>query len=846
MSNTNNVGINPHIQQFESLSYDQLVPTRNRVFSDKEEEKLLSVLQRSLDNSSSALTKEQADKMTGLMEELIQQSARNELNETTLVKVVQEFQNTGLKNLNDINEYLHAKQQFDIANLIRNSNNEAAKNAGDVNLALRLDNGDMDEASDDQKKIVKESSKKNNVLKNNIRLLSNSEELSTGDKEALDKLFKHLDSQEQTFEEMSANLKKFTDLDTTLSQDTKSTLQNLNKILSHNDVDSVATKIKGENSRDLFNENFKELDAKLDKIKSDGGIVGRIKDARTAEEAGSNAADWLMDKAGGKWGKLSKLAFNPYTITAAAGVGAWNTVSDNEDAVKAGKMTKDQQIESNSKAVGGLAGAGSGAALGAGIGAAFGGVGAVPGAIIGGALGYFGGGAAGKYVGKGVNAVRNLFSKEDKQVLKEQNKENEKNARSFSSITEPLTNSVDALHASMTDYGDKYEKMTASFSDYTKATKEAGGQLLDGLAQAGSTLWESVKSAGGSVVDAVSNGYKEGGLGHAITSGFKSLGGAGGKIWEGAKSAGGQVSDAVKLAGQTLGSVSAKYESGGRGVGTISSGAGDAGGVSYGAHQLASKNGSMAAFLNSNEAKSAGISDQFNGLTPGSAAFNAKYKEVTSGSGKDAMEKAQHDYMQRTHFNVQAAKLQKELGIDVSKESRGFQEAVWSTATQYGPNTSLIVDALRGKDLSKMSSEDKIRAIQEYKANTINTKFKSSSDAVKAGIAKRIANEQNDLLGVDKVKENPEIANLRAQGMPETEIQKIAALSGNSVASKHTSSTPTTDASKLAAKPSNSKSSSTDTSTPASSNTTSVVINQSSPQSGYSIDAMRYGAGGSG
>lgn len=46
-----------------------------------------------------------------------------------------------------------------------------------------------------------------------------------------------------------------------------------------------------------------------------------------------------------------------------------------------------------------------------------------------------------------------------------------------------------------------------------------------------------------------------------------------------------------------LGSLSAKYESGNRGAGTVSGGKGDRGGVSYGQYQLASKLGRPAEFL---------------------------------------------------------------------------------------------------------------------------------------------------------------------------------------------------------------------------------------------------------
>jgi len=49
--------------------------------------------------------------------------------------------------------------------------------------------------------------------------------------------------------------------------------------------------------------------------------------------------------------------------------------------------------------------------------------------------------------------------------------------------------------------------------------------------------------------------------------------------------------------GARLGALSAEFESGGRGPGTVSSGKGDPGGVSYGIYQLSSKAGTVAGFL---------------------------------------------------------------------------------------------------------------------------------------------------------------------------------------------------------------------------------------------------------
>ena len=191
--------------------------------------------------------------------------------------------------------------------------------------------------------------------------------------------------------------------------------------------------------------------------------------------------------------------------------------------------------------------------------------------------------------------------------------------------------------------------------------------------------------------------------------------------------------------GTQLGKVAAHFESRGN-AGTISSGAGDHGGKSYGAFQLSSKTGDVNKFLNKS-----GYAQQFAGMDVGSAAFDAKWKELAK-SDKN-FESAQYAHAKSTHFDPQMAKLQKS-GIDLSGKGAGVQEAIMSTANQYGANTDVIVKALQGKDSSKMSDNDIINAIQDYKASTVGTKFKSSSAAVQAGVAKRIEQERNMLLGV--------------------------------------------------------------------------------------------------
>jgi hypothetical protein len=191
-----------------------------------------------------------------------------------------------------------------------------------------------------------------------------------------------------------------------------------------------------------------------------------------------------------------------------------------------------------------------------------------------------------------------------------------------------------------------------------------------------------------------------------------------------------------------LGKIAAQFESGGK-AGTVSSGHGDFGGKSYGAFQLAGRGGKAGnevdEFL-----KSSGYADKFKGMKVGSADFDAKWKEM--GNDKD-FAKAQQQHAVKTHYDPQMEKLKKS-GVDLSGKGAGVQEAVMSTANQYGANTETIIKALKGKDTAKMSDKDIINAIQDYKAENVKTNFRSSSGAVQAGVAKRIEQERAALLGV--------------------------------------------------------------------------------------------------
>ena len=189
-------------------------------------------------------------------------------------------------------------------------------------------------------------------------------------------------------------------------------------------------------------------------------------------------------------------------------------------------------------------------------------------------------------------------------------------------------------------------------------------------------------------------------------------------------------------AGDTaLGKTSERYESGGKGPGTVSTGAGDNGGVSYGTYQFASKGGA-----NSSAGKfvqSSSHASEFSGLTPGSPEFSAKWKSVNDSDPNFGNE--QHQYIKSNYYDPAMAKLQSQ-GVNPSSLCAGVREMVWSTAVQFGPQGAANIFKKAGVDGST-SNEDMIDKVYKEKSN-VGSYFKSSSESVQKGVAKRYVTER--------------------------------------------------------------------------------------------------------
>jgi len=198
-----------------------------------------------------------------------------------------------------------------------------------------------------------------------------------------------------------------------------------------------------------------------------------------------------------------------------------------------------------------------------------------------------------------------------------------------------------------------------------------------------------------------------------------------------------------------LGSLSEKYESGGRGPATVSTGKGDPGGVSYGSYQLASKRGRADEFVEKYYPK------DFAGLKGGTPEFTVKWKELAAADPKGLHAK-EHQFIRETHYDPQAAKLNKDLGLDLTKRSAALRDVVWSTAVHHGPNASLIVNSLKPliavTSIDQLADEAIVKAVYaERGRKTADGKlvhFKNVSDEWIPALSNRFANEQKDALAM--------------------------------------------------------------------------------------------------
>lgn len=194
----------------------------------------------------------------------------------------------------------------------------------------------------------------------------------------------------------------------------------------------------------------------------------------------------------------------------------------------------------------------------------------------------------------------------------------------------------------------------------------------------------------------------------------------------------------TKVTNWELGKTSERYESGGKGPGTINNyeNSEDPGGASYGTYQFASflpklfKDGRSRPFKSLAPIfeylqYSDKFRDQFVGLTPATKEFDDKWKEVARIYTKEFKED-QHEYTKRKYYDVAASTLKKKA-FDYQKFGPAFQDLIWSSAVQFGPSgcVNVIFDGLGNSTASGLSEVEIVTKIMDYKINNVRKLFSS-------------------------------------------------------------------------------------------------------------------------
>lgn len=204
-----------------------------------------------------------------------------------------------------------------------------------------------------------------------------------------------------------------------------------------------------------------------------------------------------------------------------------------------------------------------------------------------------------------------------------------------------------------------------------------------------------------------------------------------------------------------LGKLSEKYETGGRGPGTISGGVGDYGGVSYGSYQMSSQpnGGTVATFVSRPDCPWRG---DFSGLEPGSEVFSRCWARIAAEAAGD-FHQAQHGFIRRTHYDPLAGRIAADLGLDLGRRPLALQDVIWSTAVQHGPNTPVVhraADQMRRNGRFDPAADsfdrDLIDAIYAERGRTDQggalVYFSKNSQAIQEGVKRRFQSERQDAI----------------------------------------------------------------------------------------------------
>lgn len=206
-----------------------------------------------------------------------------------------------------------------------------------------------------------------------------------------------------------------------------------------------------------------------------------------------------------------------------------------------------------------------------------------------------------------------------------------------------------------------------------------------------------------------------------------------------------------------LGSLAAQFESGKDGIAAIGYDRG--GGTSYGKYQIASKVGSMDAFINYLESAAPDIAKKLNAAGPSNTGgrtgkMPTVWKQIAEAE-PERFEELQEQFIQASHYMPALGAISRATGIAPSDMPAAMHEVIFSTAVQHGPGgasrifsrafnqagESVEKQASGGVNVatSKALGEALIKSVYNIRSG----QFTASSASVRGAVQNRLRTEMN-------------------------------------------------------------------------------------------------------
>lgn len=208
-------------------------------------------------------------------------------------------------------------------------------------------------------------------------------------------------------------------------------------------------------------------------------------------------------------------------------------------------------------------------------------------------------------------------------------------------------------------------------------------------------------------------------------------------------------------AGTQIGALAARFESGNDGIEAI--GYDRHGGTSYGKYQISSRAGTMRRFTEFLKTEAPDLAERFQNAGPANTGgkrgkMPETWKQVAS-EDPARFEALQDKFIRASHFEPAMRAIAANTGLDPDAMPAAFQEVVFSTAVQHGPNSASRIISRAFSQVGEKrfdpeqnepaslakAQENLIRKIYDQRSG----QFRSSTETVQAAVKNRLRQEMS-------------------------------------------------------------------------------------------------------